>query len=99
MQDSSSLTYYMMPIQHKENMQVLLAYERPSIGQFLIGVRSYLGEERLTWLTVPRNVVYHSKQGTAIEAAPGQNPGSIRRLLITGLTRKQSTAGTGAQTH
>lgn len=28
MQDSSSLEYYMMPIQHKENMQVLLVYKR-----------------------------------------------------------------------
>lgn len=49
-------------------------------------MKSYLREERLT---VSGNVIHHSKQGMAVEAAPSQNPGSIRQLLITGPTGKQ----------
>lgn len=37
---------------------------------------------------VSGNVVHHSEQGMAVEAAPSQNPGSIRQLLITGPTGK-----------
>lgn len=51
-------------------------------------MKSYLREERLT---VSGNVVHHSEQGMAVEAAPSQNPGSIRQLLITGPTRKWRT--------